>query len=93
MYFRLEPNQVFHKRIEYSFSQLLGDVGGTAELLLRIICFLMGGYLSFHSNIEIMKGMYSHTHALKKMHTRVKSTRFEGGNMELPVSNFNQGDS
>ena len=59
IYFRLDNNMIAHSRIEYGFSDLLGDIGGTAELLVKISAFLFSGYLSFNSSIEIMKDLYS----------------------------------
>ena len=52
-------NQIFHQRIEYAFSDLLGDIGGTVELLVKISIFIFGGYLSFRSDIIIMFDLYS----------------------------------
>ena len=50
---------MFHQRIEYAFTDLLGDIGGTVELLVKISVFIFGGYFSFRSSIIIMKDLYS----------------------------------
>lgn len=75
-YFRLDPSEVDHVRIEYSFEKLLTDVGGTSELLIRLANFLFGGYLSFHSSIEIMRSLYHHNPKLRKLNTRRKGFSF-----------------
>ena len=65
MWFRLDTNEVFHTRIEYDIISLLGDIGGTAEILTKITVFILGGYLSFHSSIEIIKSLYKHDKEIK----------------------------
>ena len=60
MYFRLDTSEVQCERIEYSINGFLGDIAGIAELLTKISALLFGGYLSFNSSIEIMKGLYCH---------------------------------
>ena len=62
MYFRLDTSRVEHTELQYGISDYLGDIGGIAELLIKISSFLLGGYLSFNSSIEIMKELYSHSH-------------------------------
>ena len=62
MYFRFDIGQMEHLKFQYHFSGLLGDIGGSAELLTKMTSFILGGYLSFHSSIEIMKELYSHSH-------------------------------
>ena len=49
---------LLHQRVEYGISDMLGDIGGVLQLLIAIVAFLLGGYLSFHSNIEIVKALY-----------------------------------
>ena len=58
-HFRLDTSELHHKRTEYDFSMLLGDIGGTAELLVKLASFLIGGFLSFNSSFEIIKDLYS----------------------------------
>ena len=41
--------------------------------------FLFGGYLSFHSSIEIMRSLYHHNPKLQKLKTRRKGIVYEGG--------------
>lgn len=52
--------ELIHTRIEYSFTDLLGDVGGVGELLCKLITLIFGGYATFNTDIEIMKELYSH---------------------------------
>ena len=47
-----------HERYEYSLTGFLGDIAGIAELLTKISALVLGGYFSFNSSIEIMKGLY-----------------------------------
>jgi len=60
MFFRLDVTQIVHKRFEYNLTDLLGDIAGIAELLFKLTAFVLGGFLSFNSSIEIMKDLYSH---------------------------------
>ena len=64
MYFRLETSQIHHQREEYSFSDLLGDMGGICDILLSSFIFFIGGFISFNSSVEIMKVLYSNDQAL-----------------------------
>ena len=64
MWFRLDTSEIQHTREEYDYSQLLGDIGGMQELLTKISSFILGGYLSFHTSIEIMKALYSCDHEI-----------------------------
>ena len=59
MYFRIHPTQLKHSRTEYGLADLLGDIGGTVELLVKIVIFVFGDYLSYNASIEIMKALYS----------------------------------
>lgn len=67
MYFRIDSTQMQHTRLEYDFSDLIGEVGGTVELLTKAAAFVLGGYLSFHSSIEIMNEMYSCAHDIREV--------------------------
>ena len=64
-YFRLATSQIDHERFEYDFEGLLGDIGGIAEVMSKTFVFFIGGFLSFHSSIEIMKDLYSEDAAIK----------------------------
>ena len=65
MWFRLDTSEVIHTRIEYDFISLLGDIGGIAEIFTKVSVFLLGGYLSFHTSIEIIKSLYKHDEEVK----------------------------
>jgi len=64
MYFRIATTQVDHERYEYDYADLLGDIGGIAEVMVKTAVFLIGGFLSFNSSIEIMKELYSDDSAI-----------------------------
>ena len=50
-----------HDRHVYALMDLLGDVGGVSEVLVKTSMLIFGGYFAFHSSIEQMKGLYSET--------------------------------
>ena len=53
-YFRLDVDKIKHSRIVFGFMDWLGAIGGVERALLKIIGFFIGGYISFHSNIEMI---------------------------------------
>jgi len=48
MYFRIEIDEILHDRLVLGFMEWLGEVGGIAEILGRVFCFFLGGYLAFN---------------------------------------------
>ena len=77
---------MFHSRVEYAFTDLLGDIGGTVELLVKISIFIFGGYFSFRSSTVIMKELYSSSaiqlDKLNKSQAHQEHSH-EGGSIEL----------
>ena len=65
-----------HQRVEYGISDMLGDIGGILQLLVGVSALLLGGYLSFHSTIEIVKALYVSPTSRSKDNN---SENFEGG--------------
>ena len=63
----MATSEINHSRYEYNYADLLGDMGGIAEVMFKTFTFLIGGFLSFHSSIEIMKDLYSEDAAIKKI--------------------------
>ena len=49
---------VIHQRVEYGISDMLGDIGGIFQLLVGVATLFLGGYLNFHSQVEIIKALY-----------------------------------
>ena len=68
LYFRLATSKILHSRFEYNYANLLSDMGGIAEVMVKTSVFLIGGFLSFHSSIEIMKELYSEDKAVIQVH-------------------------
>ena len=67
MYFRLHTNQVEHERVEYSFVDLLGDMGGIGEILTKTFILVFGGFLEFNSSVEMMKELYKRDPTIKEL--------------------------
>jgi len=40
--------------------EYLGDIGGIPDLLFQIAFFILGGFLTFNTSIEIMRKLYVH---------------------------------
>jgi len=58
IYYRLDSSIIQHQRIEYGFADLLGDIGGMAEILTKTVTFFIGGYLSFNASLTIIDSLY-----------------------------------
>jgi len=58
MFFRIDTKELIHTRIEYNVSSLLGDIGGINDLLVKIVAIVIGGYISFNADIEIILSLY-----------------------------------
>ena len=56
--FKLDSDQVIHRRTAYEFSDWLGDVGGVVALLLVMAGFVLAGYSAFHAKVEILNSLY-----------------------------------
>lgn len=59
MYFRVDVDEMLNVRKVFSFVDFLGSIGGIVEILARLSAFILGGYLSWHSTVEIMSSLYS----------------------------------
>ena len=51
MYFRVSVDYVQHSRVVYKFMDWLGAIGGVEKILMKFLCFMIGGYASFNSAI------------------------------------------
>ena len=71
-YFRVDVDKIKHSRIVFGFMDWLGAIGGVERALLKIIGFFIGGYIQFHSNIELINQQYK------------KGERKEGEEQESP---------
>jgi len=49
LWFRLEVDQITHKRVVMNFMDWVGSMGGVTRVLLKIIGFFFGGYAAFNS--------------------------------------------
>jgi len=58
MYYRLEVDEVEHTRILFEVMDFLGAVGGVFESLSHSAALLMGAYLAFNSDLEIIHHIY-----------------------------------
>ena len=59
-YWRIDTIQTNHFRYEYDFIAFLGDIGGIYQLLFFIAIFILGGFMSFNSSIEILKEVWGY---------------------------------
>ena len=53
-----------HEKANYNLSDLIGEIGGIAELLVKVTSLLLGGYLSFNASLEIIDSLYSCNHEI-----------------------------
>ena len=60
------------RKAEFNLSDLIGEIGGVAELLVKTVSFLLGGYLSFNASLEIIDSLYSCNHEIQ--HLKAKAT-------------------
>ena len=75
MYFRLDTGMFFHSKYEYNLSDLIGDIGGIAELLVKCTSFILGGYLSFNASLEIIDSLYTSNHEIETLLRRATLIR------------------
>ena len=60
MYFRLHEDLLLHEKIDYTLYNLLEDLGGISELLVKTATFIFGSFLSFNASLVIIDKLYSH---------------------------------
>jgi len=70
MFFRIDVEEVIHKRYVFDFTDFLGSVGGIVEILTRSASFVLGGYLAWNSAIETMVSLYSCEHSCSNVGTK-----------------------
>lgn len=58
LYFRLDSNQINHRRIVFSFMDFVGSMGGVSRILLTICGWVYGSYASFYSSISTITYLY-----------------------------------
>ena len=59
MYFRLDTDLMDHGRVDYTMYNLVEDLGGISELLVKTSAFVLGGFLSFNASLVIIDDLYS----------------------------------
>ena len=60
LYFRMHEDLTLHTKIDYTLYNLLEDLGGISELLVKTAAFIFGGFLSFNASLIMIDSMYSH---------------------------------
>jgi len=58
IYFRLEVDMLKHERIVFDYMDWLGALGGVPDIIMMIVGFAIGGYVTFNSTFYTMAGLY-----------------------------------
>ena len=57
-WFRLDVNQIVHKRIVFSFMDFVGALGGVPGFLLKMGSLVVGGFSAFYASISTVAVLY-----------------------------------
>ena len=57
-WFRLDVNEIVHRRKVFSFMDFLGSVAGVPTFLLKVGAFVIGGFTSFYASISTVSVLY-----------------------------------
>ena len=67
VYTYLDSEQLHHHRTVYKLVDLMSDLGGLSGGFYSLILFMIGGYVTFNSEIETMLNLYSRSNLYEKI--------------------------
>ena len=75
IYFRISVNELKHRRNVETIVDFLGNIAGITDLLSLIVLFIVGGYSTFYSNVQMISSLYGFKHKGKRISLKLPNTK------------------